>query len=270
MRDLKHVAFAADEVYAKPLTTAVFSLCKSNQDGIVIHILHTDLSLASQRNLITIAKRYGNEITFHLVEDVRLGTLKTNIEYISTATYYRYLLPELLPDVAKLLYLDADIMVLRDLSDLFATPLTNAYAAGVHDRCVSKRDDGQYLSKIGFGHLKSHYINAGVLLLNLEHIRKDSLIQSFFDNDQKLREICYFQDQDVLNVSFNTQVKLVDMMFNWMTYERDRRRLFSRFKNPYIVHFTGPVKPWHEGVLGYWNEKYKELSKECNELLKDE
>lgn len=258
---LNHVIFAADENYSFPLRMAIYSLSRENPASLTIHVLYSFLADSTQEALKAIAQNSQNKIVFHCVDENRFANQTTKIEYISKATYYRYLIPELLVGVSKALYLDADILVNRNINDVFETNLGDYYVAGVEDRCIEKREDGTYLDSVGMGHLKSCYVNAGVLLLNLDKIRQDGLQKRFFDNDEALQNKIQFQDQDVLNYTFNGNVLLLNKMMNWMSYDRDRRRLLARFANPYIVHYTGPHKPWVE-VKQFWDRRYRDIQDE--------
>ena len=266
---MNHVIFAADEQYSIPLSVAIYSFCKQNPSSAEVHVLYSALSKKTLINLSRITKKFSNKLTLHCIDNNRFEKQKSNIEYITKATYYRYLIPEILTNTSTALYLDADILVNRNLKDVFEVSLGNLYAAGINDRCIENRDNGKYLYDVGMEHLKSRYINAGVLLLNLNKIREDNLQEAFFINDEQLKDKIQFQDQDILNYTFNGKIILLDKMMNWMSYERDRRRLFARFRNPYIVHFTGPNKPWIR-VRSYWDKQYFNTLKECEKFLRME
>ena len=265
---MRHVVFAADEQYSLPLVVTIYSYCKQNPSTSELHILYSQLSEKTKEQLSTITTQFSNKLSLHYIDNSRFENQKTNIEYITNATFYRYLIPEILSDVSTALYLDADILVYRSLKDIFEVNLENFYAAGIKDRCIINRENGAYLNDVGMGHLKDRYINAGVLFLNLNKLREDNIQEGLFVNDKLLKDKIQFQDQDVLNYTFNGNIILLDKMMNWMSYERDRRRLFARFRNPYIVHFTGPNKPWIR-VQSYWDKQYFRVLKECESFLRN-
>ena len=89
--------------------------------------------------------------------------------YINIATYYRLKLASLLPDVSKIIYLDCDIIVNSDISELFDVNMDECLVAGVRD--INRR-----MLKIN-----PKYVNAGVLLLNLDMWRKENFEQKLLD-----------------------------------------------------------------------------------------
>src|SRR5699024_3228667 len=101
---------------------------------------------------------------------------KSSIAHISVVTYYRLALPNLLPQYDKLIWLDGDTIVCRDLSCLFNTDMGNNYIAGVLAPYVAQ--DANYAKILGIPNMKT-YVNAGVLLWNLDLMRQNNLEQKF-------------------------------------------------------------------------------------------
>lgn len=94
---------------------------------------------------------------------------KMLILHISYPTYYRLLLPEILSDKKRCLYLDGDMLVMQDLSPLFLEDLQGAYIGGVKAPFYQSDDieRERVCKRLGIPDAGS-YINAGVLLMNLE------------------------------------------------------------------------------------------------------
>jgi lipopolysaccharide biosynthesis glycosyltransferase len=114
-------------------------------------------------------------------------------------TLLRLFLDEL-PDVPdKLLYLDADTIVMKDLSLLFSTNLGDNYCAWVKDRF------GRYL-------INPHYCNAGVILLNIPLLKKDGIFEKCKAMLRKRKWA--FPDQDVLNWSTQGRKVILPREFN--------------------------------------------------------
>ncbi|WP_330847969.1 glycosyltransferase family 8 protein, partial [Streptococcus suis] len=92
---------------------------------------------------------------------------------ISLETYFRILLPSQLPELDRILYLDCDILVKGSLNPLWESDLTHHYLAGVNELDML-HDNSDYRQKIGFTP-QDIYVNAGVLLFNLELMRQDKI-----------------------------------------------------------------------------------------------
>ena len=126
--------------------------------------------------------------------------VEMQISYITPATYYRLLLPELLPQYDKCLYLDSDIIVVGDVSEIYDAQKQDVWLTGVvagnpalsslkgQERLVHSR-------KLGINTIDT-YVNAGVLVFNLKAMRDYDLVKAFMD---RVPMKYPYQDQDILN-----------------------------------------------------------------------
>ncbi len=140
----------------------------------------------------------------------------------------------------KIIYLDTDIMLNGDITELFDIDLKDSELAVVHDR-------------YGRIFIKPTYFNSGMLLMNLKKIRETQLLE-------KVREVCAkkkmaFPDQSALNKLCKKKIYL-PRKFN----EQGRLR-----NNTIIQHFskrivwlpyfhTINIKPWQTEQV---RKKYK-------------
>jgi len=177
-----------------------------------------------------------------------------DLPWASGATFYRLLLPSLLPDVDRVLYLDGDIVVRHDLSKLFNTDLGSDYvamASDVYARAeVVGSQKGYFSGKLG---VEDDYFNAGVTLYDLARMRNDGIqekLLSFLVEQGPFR----FVDQDVVNSVLRGRITKLDQTWNmtqgcwhfdprpFTRHEVDQIR--QRQEDPAIVHFAGEAKPW--------------------------
>jgi lipopolysaccharide biosynthesis glycosyltransferase len=198
-------------------------------------------------------------------------------ENITATTYLRYQLPEILPDLSKVVYLDSDTVINADLSPLFDTDVSGVPLAAVPDfaHLLGSREwegyravyEGKtyvfrdYIEKgLGIGNLDSFpYMNAGVLLINLDEWRECRLgprVVNFLAG-HKLK----FPDQDSLNRHVGGHFVRLDARWNAQAPCAKRRESFLRrlsrekhadwaairdlwFRDPWIIHYAGANKPW--------------------------
>lgn len=160
---------------------------------------------------------------------------------------------EYVPHLKKALYIDADTLIQKDLTELYQTDITENYAAASKDGMMYQYPD--YVSGIKMSG-RDFYFNSGVMLLNLEKIRKDDIIRRariYFNTHQDV-----FGDQDVLNSVFGKHVILISYRYNCNSVffeEKDAKFLSEFYKEPVsektedvykqavILHFAGH-KPW--------------------------
>jgi lipopolysaccharide biosynthesis glycosyltransferase len=171
--------------------------------------------------------------------------------------YSRLFIPDFVPqDVEKVLYLDADMVVLRDITELWDTQIGDNYIAAVMDPRVQQYDNdwgGIFNYKeLGFpGNTK--YFNTGMMLLNIPKWRKDKVaekvLQCIHDNIKYVN----YPDQYGLNIVFANKWKEIDSRWNhFSTIDADL---------PYLIHFVQrkPIYKSYNYNAGYQELFYKYL-----------
>jgi lipopolysaccharide biosynthesis glycosyltransferase len=193
----------------------------------------------------------GGELRFHEVADRWVKGLPIK-GFTRKATWYRIFLDELLPDADRILYLDVDLLVMDSLGPLWQTSL-DGYVLGavsnvpeLHEKPYTERPELEGDS----------YFNAGVLLLDLNAVRREGLgekLRTFsVRNAPRLR----WRDQDALNeVLHHRRLHLhprwncmnAVVSFPWAAEYFDPSELEEARRRPAIRHFEGPSynKPWH-------------------------
>lgn len=194
------------------------------------------------------------------------------VGHFTRGTYLRLLIPEVLNAYEKIVYLDVDIVVKKDIAELHNIDLENNYLGAVQDLAMlvflkfNKLDFGKiyngsvedYLKKYLNFQETSQYFNAGVLLLNLKKMRESHLPQELLKTLSE--KTCKFVDQDILNSVFNNKgILFLDRRWNVFTANNgnlntfwkelplyyQNEYLFTR-ADPYIIHYIGPKKPWSD------------------------
>ena len=188
---------------------------------------------------------------------------RTNNERISVATMYRLLIPRVISQIRdenfqKCIYLDSDVIVEGDITELFQTDINGYYVGGVRDRYYADESQINIKKKVQLLSLKN-YINAGVLLLDVSEIHKDGMSQKL-----EIEGRCSdypLNDQDVINSVFYEKIKILPLKFNINSsclYQRSfefyekygRQEIYEARRKPVIIHFNTWKKPWvNSGVL---------------------
>ena len=185
------------------------------------------------------------------------------INHIKESAYYRLLIGEILKNYHKVIYLDCDLIVLTDLSELYYTDLTNKYAAAVKDYLIANifikgKEFVKYMNDVLEIKDVGLYFNSGVIVHNLDLMREKRI-------QNQLLEVAainnkYFHDQNVLNSVFYNNIVYLDGSYNvnyHLLFDKHKDlfpqeiwgKYLKELNNPKILHYTSSQKPWRDPSL---------------------
>lgn len=254
------IAVCLNTNYAKYLPTLVYSLEKNNSLPIDLYIMYREIDAEMLNlihnladNLIKVQILFLPISTYHynlLAAINRKGT-KLPLE-----TYYRFLLPELLPNLSRILYLDLDMLVVGDLSSLWYESFGENFLMGVEDYPLTndKKSWAYYFLDDNFG---SSYINAGMLLYDLQKFRSNHIFEQLLQFVLDTSVFYILDDQDAYNMFFHGFIRLVDLSFNFVVSSMEHHPILT---NPLrVIHYCGYTapKPWRN--LSYLEESQHKL-----------
>lgn len=213
-KEMIHIVFICDETYVLPTLVAITSiyLTKKATTKYFVHILTSEVSEQSQNRLLNLKKENFDVEILDLEQDDTLKKCKIDYLHVSTAALFKFHLAEIFCDYDKVLYLDGDILVRKDLEELYSIDISDKYAAVVKDQKPTTYNPPQ-IEKLQVKH--SAYFNSGVMLLNLDKMRQDKMSEKLID--YRINGINYFMDQDALNVVFQENVKYISFLYNVMS-----------------------------------------------------
>lgn len=254
--------FTLNSAYLEPLRICLYSLSKVSNEANDYYIAHStlsdfdigkikmDLAKTNHRaHFITIGSEYFNGLTL--------------LKHTSKETYYRLLCTDFLPkNIDRILYLDPDIICINSIDDLYNMDLgDNFFAMASHTNTFFTvfNKFRLHLPKI------YPYYNAGVMLINLELLRKYYNGKDILNFMTTTKIHLEFADQDVLNLMFYDRIKQIDTI----KYNLDLKQI-NRFKlspswvrhNASIIHYDGRDKPWKPDCKNVLKIFYEEL---CND-----
>ncbi len=253
------VFFAADDNYVPFLSVAISSLIeKASKDyNYDIIILNSGLNSESMQRI----KTYENKDIKIKFEDVRpkIKNIVKDLElrlrdYYSVSIFYRLFIPSLYPEYKKAIYLDADIILVDDISKLYNESLDGMLVGAVPDEVVNGHEVFREYSKEMLGLEPIKYFNSGVLLMNLEEFRKEKIEEKFLHLLDKYNFDVICPDQDYLNYLCKDKVKYINRGWDRMPNKDDS---FDD-KDLHLIHFNMFQKPWN-----YDNVLYENLFWEC-------
>lgn len=234
-----HVCFSISDRkgdYSKYLGTAIISLLEKTSQLVCIHIIHDDtLSKRNIEKFKLIGKKYNSKIVFYKLNLSALRRFEKQVGFLTLGTLFRFFLADILPrDVGRVVYLDDDIVVNLDIKELWNVNLEKFFIAACHDPGVFSQQVEPAPCADGSITLYE-YFNAGVLLLNLNKIRRMKNFSQKCIDILRTNSHYTLLDQDVFNVMFNGKVKYLPDCYNY--FSRYIRKKVKEEKC--ICHFSG-------------------------------
>ncbi len=268
------VVLASDNNYLLFTMVTIYSLLKnlSGLEDLSIFVLHDGLLD------LKLFRKYKEKIEDAVKRSVAISpisigqkfdTSPLTINHISKATFFRLDIPHLFPNDV-VLYLDSDVLVVGDISEIFDIQLGSAaiagvYAAGYHSKAPWVKD---YCERNLLPDMDT-YLNAGVLLFNNPQIISCGVL----DKLELLRGRRFdSQDQDILNSACYGRIKPLSYRFNVMTKYINKEDLLIKvfgeqvlndINSPVVIHFADKQKPWIDQKLPFaslWWQYASELS----------
>lgn len=262
-----NIVSSSNDLYSNYLIAMLNSVVKNTPETkINFYILMADLSQEKQ-NIISKTFKNFQDTTINFIkidkEQFKNVILKT---YASSSyeAYARLLLPELLPSIDKILYLDADMIVLNNLNLLNEVELGKYPIAAVNDINDNSIRIFEFLFKIKKA---KSYFNSGVLLMNLKKLREENFTEKSLEFISTTKIPYKFFDQDILNYFFHNNYLKLDYRWNVQLYEEIASTKFwhttmneLEYKLtkicPFIIHYT-IVKPDKRNYFFRFRNIYK-------------
>ena len=242
MIDNINIVFSTDDGYAQFLGVALCSIFENKKETtfIDVYIIDGGISKVNKNKLHIIAERYNFKIIFVKIDKTLFSGFYTN-KYMSQAAYYRILVPEILPNLHKILYLDCDIIILKDLAELYNTDINNYIFAAVEDYFTEK-DRHLELNMP----MNAKYFNSGVMLINLDKWRESNMSEKVInfirENPTKLK----LYDQDAMNAVMWNYYLCIPIKYNYVTalLKKQKDDYQNIEKECVVIHYAGN-KPWN-------------------------
>jgi len=248
-----------------------------NNDDVNIYVLTEGLLPENERIIADEVTARGGVVRFCVVDPTIIDRFPmppgAELAHISRATYYRLLIPDLLPqEVDKVLYLDCDIVINHSVLELWKTDLTG-YAIAA----VNQVGFGKEALRLGYP-MDYGYFNAGVTLINVDYFRRHDVGRQLMDYIARNYDRIKFHDQDTLNAVLYEKCLHLDAQWNMTSnvfdpdypmhcdrkdgivvndYAADKRNALEHKADPTVIHYVSHPKPWqHNCVHPLYNLYY--------------
>ena len=226
----KAIVLAANHAYAEQVVTTIKSICYHNR-SIRFYLINSDFPNEWFKQLNKRLERYDSEIINCRVTSEQISRYKTDISY---TVFLRYFVSDFVKE-DKALYLDCDLVVTKNLDNLFETDLQDYPLAAVRD----------YGGRVYYGR---EMFNAGVLLINNRLWKQENMSQRLIDLTNEWHDKVDQADQSILNMLFENR---------WieMGFDNNHVVIHKQFTDyelpagqdyPGIIHYLSHRKPWFD------------------------
>jgi lipopolysaccharide biosynthesis glycosyltransferase len=248
-----HVSMAINQGYEIPLAVALTSLAIAQPAGTCeVTILHQRVAKSDQRR---IEDGIADRLKLNWIDvDVRVLKGARYPAFLTSATLFRLMLPDLLPDLERTLYLDSDLVVLRPITELYQWDIGNGLVGAVREASSpwAAGPTGTYWRDLGLAP-ETPYFNGGVLLIPLSVWRTEGVATAALEilRTKKTR----FADQCAMNAVANGH--WVELPRHWNVQTADwngqalgwalwQESVAAATADPRIIHYNERDKPWHK------------------------
>jgi len=264
-----NIVLITDSRYTPPTTTAMFSAIKNKCSNSTynFYIITENITKQDEHMLLKLKELAPDTVNITIIPqqepDLPYENMQRFLQY--KVGMHKIYLPEILKDLEKIIYMDGDTLVLKDLRELFNIDVSEVYAAVAKDGIYYRFP--KEMAEIGVDK-RGFYFNSGVMLYNLALQRQDNIVEKLVEYIKTHED--FYGDQDVLNVVFGDKLKLMSYRYNCIStfFEADDLDFLSKYfgeplpeetfyiyENATILHFAGG-KPWMEN---YFPPYLKEL-----------
>jgi len=269
------VLCAADDHYAKSLTVTLQSAAAHLRPGHSLQVIVMDggIKPGNWQKMKESLARFPVQLNI-IRPDPQIVDGLTTSHHITRTAYFRLLAGKLLPEtIDRVIYLDSDLLIQDDLSWLWEMEMGDEYCLAVPDiacphidareaNCNYRRAN-PYLASLApvpnWRELNLRgadwYFNSGVMVLNIDRWRRESVEQRLLQCLQDNRKHVWCWDQYALNVVFAGDWRALPARWNQGAHlfdypdenhsPIDSAEFIEARDNPAIIHYTTEWKPWH-------------------------
>ena len=260
---------AVDEHYAAPLFITILSLLENLRAavGLELYLMSIGLTRETRRKL---DRAWGDRVRIHWVASdyEKVESLRSYGYMSSPAANLRLLVGSSLPDdVSKVIYLDADLLIQKDIFEIWERDMQGKIVLAVQDSYI-QRFPARCRSPQKKANTQLPYFNSGVMVIDLKAWRAEGLEERCLAVAERLKHRTKWLDQDVLNTCLAGRWGLLPPVWNkqffvglfpdWQCSPYEEAEFQEARSHPAIIHFCTRTKPWHcfsdhprEEVLAY-------------------
>lgn len=255
----KHIPIflAADDRYLPYLAVTLKSISNHSRDEYLyeVHILSCDIPRDRLRRLFDMDLPNLTVKTVNL--DKRIHNIRRELhlrlrDYYSESIYYRLFIPSMFPSLHRAIYIDCDVVLTRDIAELYFTDMGDALLGAVTDESITDVPEFCDYVKRWVGVSRENYFNSGVLIMNLDRMREEKIEEKFLYLLGKYNFDTVAPDQDYLNRLCRGRVYYLDGIWN-----KQPRGVCPPACELGLIHYNMFNKPWRYPDIPYAKEFWR-------------
>ncbi len=268
--NMMNVVYITDDGYVMQTCVSICSLAYNKQpdEKVKVYVICCGVSEMARNSILKcmcdglyieildVENEYG-ELLKNIQNQLKISR-KVNATVTALLKFY---IVNILVDLDKVLYLDGDVLIQKSIDELYKWDIKDVYMAAVDDM----GHNGRMIIQIKKKYNLQHYVNTGVLLLNLKKMREDDLCQKLVS--YRITQNDNFMDQDAINAVVADKCNILPIKYNYLAFDYQKDNLIECvggfYLNKYssmrecvedmsIVHLVR--KPWK-----YYHPIYTEL-----------
>ena len=260
-----NIALSLDDNYVMPCLVCITSIFENNKNNKCnIYLITAGLKKENVAKFTKLASLYNQRVLIKVISPDLYANLPFYERY-TFATYNRFMIPYVV-DESKILYLDADIIVRKNLNSLWSKNIKGFACAVVEDQ---RGDDVRNHNRL---RIETPYFNGGVQLMNLDYWRANDISKRLIQYLKDYPERCPYVDQDASNACLGGKVLFLDYQYNVqedLFLPKNKLLIhYTKWKNielakedPAIVHFCTALKPWYKECCHPFKSEFVQYAK---------
>ena len=241
------IACAGDDKFSLPMAIMLYSvMVNSRGSNVEVYILNAGISVNNQNKITKLlAPFFGGEGKLHWIKPNYQKLLDLPVkDALPLAAWYRLLIPEVLPpEIGKVIYLDCDLLVEKDITRLQKYSVDDYYLLAVTDRKKTMSKSALAKSESFNDVGNQPYFNSGFMVMNLDLIRKEKIVDKAIYFGYKNSDLISCADQDALNAVSIGKWSELDPSYN-IFVKKTKDNCPFLYESECILHFIGSKKPW--------------------------
>jgi lipopolysaccharide biosynthesis glycosyltransferase len=234
------VALCADKNIEVSLHVTLYSLMNSSQCPIDINLIQKGYNRKDLENIHKTLRPFAGKYQLNIV-GFNESPLFSKFHGLhgSQFNFTKLLLADLLP-IDRVLYLDSDLSIGKDLSEVFSLDLNGFTIGAVASETIASSLRSDFYQSIGMNK-DAKYFNSGIMVIDLKKWREQNITSQCLNFANKYADRLKFGDEAILNCIFHENFQTIDNSFNYPLYPNSD---LASADSACIFHFVGSPKPF--------------------------